>query len=167
MCEVGHGGVFRATCVNVRGSESETGVNWNKLRAEYIKGCSQARLAKKYHVSRNMIARHCSAEHWTEERIKAKAEIQQMVVQRTAEDVADNAVALERIKAKLLKKVEAMIDNFPETNAVEMRERIGNIDYVYKLKDLAAVCSALEDKIIKTSVDIEDLSPLTELLRDE
>lgn len=36
-----------------------------------------------------------------------------------------------------------------------------------RMKDLAAVYAALEDKTIKANVDIEDLTPLTELLRDE
>lgn len=142
-------------------------MNWHRIRAEYISGKSQAKLAKKYHVSRNIIARHCSAEKWTEERIKAKAVIQQKVTQKTADQVADNAVLLERIKKKLLQKVESMIDNFPDTNAGEMRERIGNTDYIYRMKDIASVYSALEDKTIKINADIEDLSPLAELLRDE
>jgi hypothetical protein len=48
-----------------------------------------------------------------------------------------------------------------------MRERIGTIDYIYRLKDLAAVYSALEEKTFKANIDIEDLSPLSELLRDD
>ena len=74
---------------------------------------------------------------------------------------------LQRIKAKLLKKLDSMVDGYPDTNAMEMRERIGHTDYIYRMKDIAAVYAALEDKTIKANVDIEDLSPLTELLRDE
>ena len=106
-------------------------------------------------------------EKWKDKRDKAEAKALEAVEQKTAEETADNAVTLQRIKAKLLNRVETMIDNFPNTNAVEMRERIGSIDYIYRLKDLAAVYASLEDKTIKASVDIEDLTPLTELLRDD
>ena len=106
-------------------------------------------------------------EKWNAKRIDAEKKAMQNTERKTAEEVADNAVTLQRIKRKLLAKVETMLDNFPDTNAGEKRERIGNADYIYKIKDLAAVYSALEDKTIKASVDIEDLSPLTELLRNE
>ena len=143
-------------------------MNWRKIKAEYIAGgISQRKLAEKYGVSRTMVMRKANKEKWTEKRAAAETKALQRVEQKTAETVADNAVTLQRIKAKLLGKVESMIDNFPDTNAGEMREKIGNIDYIYRLKDLAAVYSALEDKEIRASVDIEDLSPLTELLRDE
>jgi transposase-like protein len=146
----------------------KTGVNWRKLKAEYIAGgISQRKLAEKHGVNRNLLMRIAQREKWTEKRSKAEAKALERVEQKSAEEVADNAVTLQRIKAKLLARVETMIDNFPDTNAAEKRERIGNADYIYRLKDLAAVYSALEEKTYKASVDIEDLSPLAELLRDE
>ena len=143
-------------------------MNWRKIKAEYIAGgISQRALAEKYGVNRNLLMRIAQREKWKDKRDKAEAKALERVEQKTAETVADNAVVLQRIKAKLLNRVESMIDNFPDTNAVEKREKIGNVDYIYRLKDLAAVYSALEDKAIKASVDIEDLSPLSELLRDD
>jgi transposase-like protein len=143
-------------------------VTWRKVKAEYIAGgISQRALAEKYGINRNLLMRIAQRERWKDKRDNAEAKALERVEQKTAEEVADNAITLQRIKAKLLGKVEKMIDNFPDTNAGEMREKIGNIDYIYKLKDLAAVYSALEEKTIKANVDIEDLSPLTELLRDE
>ena len=143
-------------------------MSWRKIKAEYIAGgISQRKLAEKYGVSRNLLMRIASKEKWTEKRAKAESKALERVEQKTAEEVADNAVTLQRIKAKLLSKVETMIDNFPNTNAGEMRERIGSTDYIYRLKDLAAVYASLEEKTFKASVDIEDLSPLSELLRDD
>ena len=143
-------------------------MSWRKIKAEYIAGgISQRALAEKYDVAWGTLRKRANIEKWNAKRISAEKKTVQRVEQKTAEEVADNAVTLQRIKAKLLQKVETMIDNFPNTNAGEMRERIGNTDYIYKLKDLAAVYASLEDKTIKASVDIEDLSPLTELLRDE
>lgn len=146
----------------------ETGVNWRKIKAEYIAGgISQRAIAEKYGISQATVERRAKKEKWTDKRRQAEGKSIEKVTEKTADEVADNAVTLQRIKAKLLKRVETMIDGFPDTNAAEMREKIGNTDYIYRLKDLAAVYSALEDKEIRASVDIEDLSPLTELLRDE
>ena len=143
-------------------------MNWRKVKAEYIAGgISQRALAEKYGIPFGTLQRRTRKEKWTEKRKKAEEKAIEKVSQKTAEEVADNAVVLQRIKAKLLNKVESMIDNFPNTNAGEMRERIGSIDYIYRLKDLAAVYASLEEKTFKASVDIEDLSPLTELLRDD
>ena len=143
-------------------------MSWRKIKAEYIAGgISQRALAEKYGVNRSLLMRIAQKEKWKDKRDKAEAKALERVEQKTAEEVANNAVTLQRIKAKLLKRVESMIDGFPDTNAAEMRERIGTIDYIYRLKDLAAVYSALEDKEIKANIDIEDLSPLTELLRDD
>ena len=150
------------------GKENETGVSWRKIKAEYIAGgISQRAIAQKYGVPFGTLQKRARVEKWNSKRQKAEDRTVEKVTQKTADEVADNAVTLQRIKAKLLSKVETMIDNFPNTNAGEMRERIGNADYIYRLKDLAAVYSALEDKTIKASVDIEDLSPLSELLRDD
>ena len=61
-----------------------------------------------------------------------------------------------------------MVANYPDTNAGEVRDRIGHTDYIYRLKDLAAVYESLSDKLPKgQSPDIEDLTPLGELLKDE
>ena len=143
-------------------------MNWRKIKAEYLAGgVSQRALAEKYGIAWGTFAKRTRKEKWTAARKRAEQKEVEKVSQKTAETVADNAVALQRIKTKLLNRVESMIDNFPDTNAVEKREKIGNVDYIYRLKDLAAVYSALEDKSIKASVDIEDLSPLSELLRDD
>ena len=143
-------------------------MNWRKIKAEYIAGgISQRALAEKYGVPFGTLQRRTRKEQWTAKRKAAEEKAIEKVSQKRAEKAADNAVTLQRIKAKLLNKVETMIDNFPDTNAGEMRERIGNTDYIYRLKDLAAVYASLEEKQIKANIDIEDLSPLTELLRDD
>ena len=48
-----------------------------------------------------------------------------------------------------------------------MRKKENGALLIYRMKDIAAVYAALEDKTIKANVDIEDLSPLVELLRDD
>ena len=144
-------------------------MNWRKIKAEYIAGgISQRALAEKYGVSASNLMRRANREEWNKRRLAAESKAIANTEQKTADAVADNAVLLERIKNKLLLKLSGMIDGYPDTNAVEMRERIGHTDYIYRMKDIAAIYTALEDKTAAgKNADIEDLSPLTELLRDE
>ena len=112
------------------------------------------------------LVKHAKKEKWTAKRKDAENKAVEKVAQKTAEIVADNATLCEQIKTKLLRKLSDMVDNFPDTKAGEMRERVGNIDYIYKMKDLAAVYETLSGKLPPgQSADIEDLTPLSELLK--
>ena len=144
-------------------------MNWRKIKAEYIAGgISQRALSEKYGVPFGTLQRRTRKEKWTEKRRKAEEKAIEKVSQKSADQVADNAVILQQIKGKLLRKLSAMIDAYPEKNVAEMRRKAENGDIlIYRMKDIAAVYAALEDKTVKASVDIEDLSPLAELLRDE
>lgn len=124
-------------------------------------------MAEKYGVNRSLLMRIAQREKWTEKRDRAETKALERVEQKTAEEVADNAVTLQRIKTKLLAKLEGMVEAYPDANAAEIKQRTKTTEIVYRMRDIAAVYAALEDKTIKASVDIEDLSPLGELLRDD
>lgn len=143
-------------------------MNWRKIKAEYIAGgISQRALADKYGVSKTMVMRKANKEGWTKARAKAESKALQRVEQKTAEKVADNAVLLQDIKTKLLQKLSAMVDAYPDANAAEIKHRTKSTEVVYRMRDIAAVYAALEDKTFKANIDLEDLSPLGELLRDD
>ena len=143
-------------------------MSWRKIKAEYIAGgISQRALAEKYGVPFGTLQRRTRKEQWTAKRKAAEEKAVEKVSQKTAEEVADNAVMLQRIKAKLLAKLDSMVDAYPDANAAEIKHKTKSTEIIYRMRDIAAVYAALEDKTIKASVDIEDLSPLGELLRDE
>ena len=143
-------------------------MSWRKIKAEYIAGgISQRALAEKYGIPWGTMRVKANKEKWNTKRIAAEKKAMQNAEQKAAEEVADNAVMLQRIKAKLLKKLDSMVEAYPDKNVAEMRKKEGGALLIYRMKDIAAVYAALEDKTVKASVDIEDLSPLTELLRDE
>ena len=147
---------------------NETGVSWRKIKAEYIAGgISQRALAEKYGVPWGTLRRRANLEKWNDRRKSAEKKTEQKVEQKTADEIADNAVMLQRIKAKLLKKLDGMVDAYPDNNVAELRKKQNGALLIYRMKDIAAVYAALEEKTVKASVDIEDLSPLTELLRDD
>ena len=146
----------------------ETGVNWRKIKAEYIAGgISQRALSEKYGIAWGTFSKRTRKEKWTAARRQAEQKEVEKVSQKTAEAVADNAVLLERAKTGLLRRVVDMIENYPATSAAEVKTKQNGALLKYSMKDIAAVLSVLEDKTVKASVDIEDLSPLTELLRDD
>lgn len=152
-------------------------MNWRKIKAEYIAGhISQRALAEKYGVPMTTLVKHAKKEKWTAKRREAENKAVEKASERTAETVADNAVTLERIKTKILAKLETMVDAYNE-NATEYKT-VKAINggkgkkpavLVYKMRDLAAVYESLSDKVTKPGqgADIEDLSPLAELLKDE
>ena len=144
-------------------------MNWRKIKAEYISGKeSQRALAEKYGVSRSTLIRRANKEHWTQKRKAAETEAEKKVQQKTAEIVSDNAVLLERAKTGLLRRIVDMIDKYPDTDAQTVKMKRGGALLTYSMKDIAAVLSVLEDKTAAgKNADIEDLSPLMELLRDD
>lgn len=143
-------------------------MSWRKIKAEYIAGgISQRKIAAKYDVPFGTLQKRARVEKWNTKRQKAEDATVEKVTQKTAEEVADNAVMLQRIKAKLLAKLDSMVDAYPDANAAEIKHKTKSTEIIYRMRDIAAVYAALEDKTVKASVDIEDLSPLTELLRDE
>ena len=158
-------------------------VDWNAIRAEYIGGgTSYRKLAKKYKVNYNQISERGSREGWVKLAEEVRIKTLSRSVQKSAEAAADNAAIAARIRTKLLRKLEREIDALPDSMGSETantaRENIYSQDgkritsvkeagKVYKLRDLAAAYKDLTaDMQIAGNSDIEDLSPLVELLRD-
>ena len=144
-------------------------MNWRKIKAEYIAGgISQRALAEKYGVPTGTLRKRAHLEKWNTKRKVTETKAEQRVSQKTADAIADNAVLLERAKTGLLRRVVDMIENYPATSAAEVKTKQNGAILKYSMKDIAAVLSVLEDKTAKgQSADIEDLSPLAELLKDE
>ena len=144
------------------------GVNWRKIKAEYIAGgISQRELSEKYGISLRTIERRAQKEKWTSKRKAADGKAVEKVAEKTAEIVADNAVLLEKVKTGLLLKLAQMVEAYPDTNAAEIKHRTKGTEIIYRMKDIAAIYAALQDKSAKgQSADIEDLTPLADLLNE-
>lgn len=143
-------------------------MNWRKIKAEYIAGgISQRALAEKYGIPAGTLRKRAHLEKWNAKRKVTETKAEQKVSQKTAEAIADNAVLLERAKTGLLRRVVDMVEHYPDTVATELKRKQDGVLLKYSLKDIAAVLAVLEDKTEKgKAADIEDLSPLTELLRE-
>ena len=143
-------------------------MNWRKIKAEYIAGgISQRALAEKHGIPAGTLRKRAHLEKWNTKRKVTETKAEQKVSQKTAEAIADNAVLLERAKTGLLRRVVDMVEHYPDTVATELKRKQDGVLLKYSLKDIAAVLAVLEDKTEKgKAADIEDLSPLTELLRE-
>jgi len=147
-------------------------VNWRKIKAEYIAGgISQQGIADKYGIPFGTVQKRARQEKWTAKRKRAEEKTVEKVSEKTAEIVADNATLCEQIKTDLLKKLALMVQNFP-VDAYAGEKKVRNVskntytEYVYRIRDIAAVYEALSDKTAKgQTMDTEDLSPLAELLK--
>lgn len=128
-------------------------VDWERIRAEYIAGSASFRdLAQKYGVTKDAIGRRAKQENWVKQRDKTATKVRQKteekIVAKQADAAADNAAIAQRIRAKLLKKLEAEIDGLPDVMGSETAKEMSRIDRAtgkrvaeykrWKLRDLAA-----------------------------
>ena len=90
-------------------------------------------------------------EHWKQDRDKMVSKTIARVQQKAANAAAENVAIAERIRAKLLQRIEREIDALPETIGTEMFNNIEHMDYngrkltkksfggkTYRLRDLTA-----------------------------
>lgn len=130
-------------------------IDWHKIHAEYVAGgISQHKLAVKYNIPWSTLQKKANREKWATDRAAAMAYVAQNAVQKTAEEAASNAVTAERIRTKLLARIEKEIDALPEFIGSELRKDIIENEYdgtkskrlkkitedskAYKLRDLTA-----------------------------
>lgn len=116
-------------------------VDWNKIRAEYIKGgISQRKLAAKHGVSMNTLIKKANVEKWSSQRNETYNKVTTKVQQRTANVVADNATLAAEIKRKLLARVNSLLDSIPEgMTSTELQQYEKGKKRIFKLKDLTSM----------------------------
>ena len=105
--------------------------DWNAIRAEYIGGgISQRKLADKYGISVGILLRRANQEHWADSRNKANNRAIMLAEQKIATAASENAAIAQRIKAKLLKKLEKEIDALPDLMGSETRQTVLENEYL-------------------------------------
>lgn len=151
--------------------------DWNAIRAEYIGGgISQRKLADKYGVSFNTLQRRAQKEGWNKQRLKVYDKSAEKILQKTVNTASDNAAIAQRIKQKLLIKLEKEIDNLPEQlgseRFTETVKKGKNGDKTvsgikYKLNDITQSFKALVGDLpdVTADMNIED-DPLTKSLKE-
>ena len=153
--------------------------DWNIIKAEYIAGgTSMRKLSEKYGVPFATLRDRSDREGW----VKSKKQAQQILVEKTAQKVAsvaaNNAATAERIREKLLNRLEREIDNLPENIGSQTQRAIIDNTYdgkgrrltkvkeartEFSLRDLTTAYKNLTSDMKKPE-DAETLDKLDELL---
>ena len=103
-------------------------------------------------------------EGWDEQRERTVNAARTLAIERTAEAAADNATLAADIKRRLLERLKRIEAKYP-LDATEVRSRNGNSTAIFRLRDLTAAYKDLTEDMPKASAaDVEDLSPLVDLL---
>lgn len=146
----------------------KTNPDWNRIKAEYVAGgISQRDLADKYGIPFGTMQKRACKGKWTEERTRAGEKVVEKVIQKTAKKTVDNATLAADIKHKGLLLLDRLFDEFETVTATEHRDYKGrNLTDIKRLRDLTAAYKDLTDDMqTAAGIDVEDLSPLVELLR--
>lgn len=119
----------------------KNGVNWDEIRAEYIRGgISQRKLAAKHGVSFNTLIKRANVQKWNSQRADTYNKITKRVQQKTADIVADNATLAAGIKRKLLERINNLLDTIPEgMTSTELQQYEKGKKKIFKLKDLTSM----------------------------
>lgn len=160
-------------------------VDWERIRAEYIAGgISYRKLADKYKLQIDTVKKRAAREGWRKECAeiapKLHQETVQKAVQKASDEASDNAAIAQRIRGKLLKRLEREIDNMPDVTGTDshqshsQRIRGENGNYTikdtyraYKLKDLTAAYRDLtSDMDLKGDPDDDKLNAYLEGMRN-
>ena len=142
--------------------KNEKRVDWNVIRAEYVAGgISQRKLAEKYGVSYPTLRKQADSKGWVKEREAATRKAVEKASQKTAESAASNAVTAQRIRAKLLARLEREIDALPDSIGTNKRKAVTEYEYdgkrpkkqkdiatEYKLRDLTAAWKDLTEGLV-------------------
>ena len=142
--------------------ENEKRIDWNAIRAEYIGGgVSYRKLADKYGISKDIVARKADAEHWQKDRATVRDKAATKVIQRAAEAAADNATIAADFKKRLLLRLQRIEEKYPY-DATEVRTHEGKNTVTWHIRDLTAAYKDLTEDMPKTGEDKN--APIYELL---
>lgn len=139
-------------------------IDFSPMRAEYIAGgTSYRKLAKKYGVSATCVGEHARAEGWAKDREEAAAISIAKTIQKTADIAAENAVRAQRIKTRLLEKLEALMEE--QLRATEERRYDDDkLVEVHRLRDLTAAYKDLTGDMPRAEAGEEVLQQAREIL---
>lgn len=143
---------------NLVGNEKR--LDWAVIRAEYVAGgISQRKLAEKYGITYNTLRRRAESGDWVKAREKQERRSAEKAAQKTASAVANNAEIAQRIKQKLLLRLEREIDSIPDV-------KIGSLMYTQteghrideKTKKPVKTRSGIEYKLREFAAAYKDLT---------
>ena len=127
--------------------KNEKRIDWNKIRAEYIKGgVSYRGLCEKHGCSFMTLKTKAKKEGWIDLRTQAEHMANTKAVERVADAAADNAALATEIKHNLLVRLKRIEEKYP-FDATEIRTREGKNTVVFRIRDLTAAYKELTEDL--------------------
>ena len=140
-------------------------IDWAAIQAEYIGGnIGQKRLAEEHGVAAATLKKRAKAEGWYQMKLEVAAKSRLKAVQKTADIAAENAVRAQRIKTRLLEKLEDLMEK--QLKATEEREYDGidRLVAINRLRDLTAAYKDLTGDMPKAEAGEDALRQAREIL---
>ena len=139
-------------------------IDWAAIQAEYIGGnIGQKRLAEAHGVAAATLKKRAKAEGWYQMKQEVAAKSRLKAVQKTADIAAENAVRAQRIKTRLLEKLEALMEE--QLKATEERRYDDDkLVEVHRLRDLTAAYKDLTGDMPKAEAGEDALRQAREIL---
>lgn len=137
--------------------------DWNAIREEYVAGgVGQRALAEKHGVAYSAVRRRAVEEEW----IRKRKERLNGGEDAGRAEAGKGDIEL-RLRKKLLMRLERVADAIPDGAVTEMKEQGDSATTkLFKLRDLTAAYKDLAGDVgAGEARDVEDLSPLAELLK--
>ena len=120
--------------------------DWNAIKAQYISGSTSMRkLAVEHGVPFATLRDRAIREEWTKGRNTVRNRIVEETAQKTASTAANNAARAERIREKLLIKLEKEIDALPDNIGSQSQKAIIDNTYDEKSKRLRQIKEARQE----------------------
>ena len=140
-------------------------IDFSPMRAEYIAGgTSYRKLAKKYGVSATCVGAHARSEGWAKERAEVAAISIAKTIQKTADIAAENAVRAQRIKSRLLEKLETLMEAQLKATEERQYDGIDRLVAINRLRDLTAAYKDLTGDMPRAEAGEETLQQAREIL---
>ncbi|MCF0230349.1 MAG: hypothetical protein HUJ76_11745, partial [Parasporobacterium sp.] len=132
-------------------------IDWNKIKAEYIRGgTSYRKLAAKYGVSSSSLMQKGMVEKWTDLRKQKQIKAEAKIIEKSASREAERADNIQTVADLLIKKI---------------TEGITNGDLIVDSKDFRAITASLKDlreiKGYKSDLDMQEQMARIDKLRRE
>lgn len=144
------------------------GVDWNKIKAEYITtDISQRKLAVKYAVSHVAVSAHSSAEQWVEERERYRARTLAKTLEKSSEK---DAGRLARLMDTTTKAIDVAVSAFEDAEQfnrylVERKEKYAVPEIDEDGEHAISERQWTEERIFR-KIDTKALKELTNVLKD-
>lgn len=135
-------------------------MDWKKLKAEYIAGgTSYRKLAKKYKVSYNTLAKVAAKENWGNLRQETAEKITTKIVEIESDKQAERMRRLLTVSDALLDVVEDAVSKFKTEELLLDRTALKSLSGTIKdIKDIQS---------LKTSLDIEEQKARIAILKKQ